>query len=225
MDYGKYKYEAAQQAKESRRKSTNVSIKEMKYRPKIGKRRLRHQDPQGREVPRRGPQGQGHDHVPGPGGRPPRARASGSSTRWPSTSATSAKVEVAPKLDGRNMTMVLAPDKRAQAAWRTPPGRRAAPPRHARRQRRPPGTARDPHADGRRPSRRGERPHAEDEDPPRRRQALQGHRHRQDPAPPGVPQPHAREEALAPATRRLKARGRSWPPATSAPHASACSAS
>ena len=36
MDYGKYKYEAAQKAKESRRKSTNVSIKEMKYRPKIG---------------------------------------------------------------------------------------------------------------------------------------------------------------------------------------------
>ena len=36
MDYGKYKYETAQKAKESRRKSTNVSIKEMKYRPKIG---------------------------------------------------------------------------------------------------------------------------------------------------------------------------------------------
>ena len=36
MDYGKYKYEAAQKAKESRRKSTNVVVKEMKYRPKIG---------------------------------------------------------------------------------------------------------------------------------------------------------------------------------------------
>ena len=36
MDYGKYKYEAAQRAKESRRKSSNVSVKEMKYRPKIG---------------------------------------------------------------------------------------------------------------------------------------------------------------------------------------------
>ena len=34
MDYGKYKYEAAQKAKESRKKSTNVVIKEMKYRPK-----------------------------------------------------------------------------------------------------------------------------------------------------------------------------------------------
>ncbi|MDQ3570516.1 MAG: translation initiation factor IF-3, partial [Actinomycetota bacterium] len=36
MDYGKFKFDAAQRAKESRRKSTNVSIKEMKYRPKIG---------------------------------------------------------------------------------------------------------------------------------------------------------------------------------------------
>src|SRR5881398_2198044 len=36
MDYGKFKYEAAQRVKESRRKTTNVQIKEMKYRPKIG---------------------------------------------------------------------------------------------------------------------------------------------------------------------------------------------
>ncbi len=36
MDYGKYKYEAAQRAKESRKKASNVVVKEMKYRPKIG---------------------------------------------------------------------------------------------------------------------------------------------------------------------------------------------
>src|SRR5690606_22694370 len=36
MDYGKYKYEAAQRAKESRKKASNISVKEMKYRPKIG---------------------------------------------------------------------------------------------------------------------------------------------------------------------------------------------
>ena len=35
LDYGKWKYEAAQRDKESRRKASNVSIKEMKYRPKI----------------------------------------------------------------------------------------------------------------------------------------------------------------------------------------------
>ena len=33
MDYNKYKYEAQQRAKESRKKSTNVVVKEMKYRP------------------------------------------------------------------------------------------------------------------------------------------------------------------------------------------------
>ena len=37
MDYGKFKYEAGQKAKESRRKTTQISIKEMKYRVKIGK--------------------------------------------------------------------------------------------------------------------------------------------------------------------------------------------
>ena len=35
MDYGKYKYENAQKAREARRNQTNVIIKEMKLRPKI----------------------------------------------------------------------------------------------------------------------------------------------------------------------------------------------
>ncbi|GAA3831005.1 hypothetical protein GCM10022242_35460 [Nocardioides panacisoli] len=35
MDYGKFKYENAQKARETRRNQTNVIIKEMKLRPKI----------------------------------------------------------------------------------------------------------------------------------------------------------------------------------------------
>jgi translation initiation factor IF-3 len=35
MDYGKYKYEQDQRRKESRKRATNVVIKEMKFRPKI----------------------------------------------------------------------------------------------------------------------------------------------------------------------------------------------
>ncbi|RYE74168.1 MAG: translation initiation factor IF-3, partial [Myxococcales bacterium] len=35
MDFGKFKYEAAQKARESRRNQTNTVIKEMKLRPKI----------------------------------------------------------------------------------------------------------------------------------------------------------------------------------------------
>ena len=37
MDYGKFRYEEAQKAKESRKKTTQVTIKEVKFRPKIGK--------------------------------------------------------------------------------------------------------------------------------------------------------------------------------------------
>jgi translation initiation factor IF-3 len=37
MDYGKFRYEEAQKAKEARKKSSNISIKEVKFRPKIGK--------------------------------------------------------------------------------------------------------------------------------------------------------------------------------------------
>ena len=37
MDYGKFRYEEAQKAKESRKKTTQVTIKEVKLRPKIGK--------------------------------------------------------------------------------------------------------------------------------------------------------------------------------------------
>ena len=114
MDYGKWKYEAAQQAKESRRKSQQHLDQGDEVPAQDRRRRLRHQDPQGDEVPRRGSQGQDHDHVPWPGGRTTPSWASGSSTASPSRWRL-AKVEAAPKLDGRNMIMVLAPDRRAKA--------------------------------------------------------------------------------------------------------------
>lgn len=115
MDYGKYKYEAAQQAKESRRKSSAIAIKEMKYRPKIGTgdfgtktrqvekfldgghkvkvtimfrgREMQHPD-LGKKILDR--VAEAVDHL--------------------------GRVEVVPKLDGRNMIMVLAPDKKKQQA-------------------------------------------------------------------------------------------------------------
>jgi translation initiation factor IF-3 len=115
MDFNRFKYEAAQRAKESRRKTTSTSIKEMKYRPKIGTGDF---DTKTRQVARF--LGDGHkvkitimfrgremshpelgkkilDHVA-------------------ETVGDVAKVEAAPKLDGRNMIMVLAPDRRAQQA-------------------------------------------------------------------------------------------------------------
>ncbi len=115
MDFGKFKYEAAQKAKESRRKTTNVVIKEMKYRPKIGggdfdtkTRKVHHFLEEGHKVkvtltfrgrevyhPELGKKilDQVEEAVKDVG-----------------------RVEIFPRIDGRNMTMVLAPDKRAQAA-------------------------------------------------------------------------------------------------------------
>jgi translation initiation factor IF-3 len=115
MDYGKYKYEAAQRAKESRRKSTNVVVKEMKYRPKIGHGDF---DTKTRKVEKF--LGEGH-----------KVKVTimfrGREMQHPELGkrildevaaevVDAGRVEVYPKLDGRNMTMVLAPDKKAQAA-------------------------------------------------------------------------------------------------------------
>jgi len=114
MDYNRFKYEAAQRAKESRRKATSTGIKEMKYRPKIGSGDF---DTKTRQVARF--LGEGH-----------KVKITimfrGREMSHPELGkrildqvaeqvAEVAKVEAAPKLDGRNMVMVLAPDRRAQA--------------------------------------------------------------------------------------------------------------
>ena len=115
MDYGKYKYEAAQRAKESRKKSTNVVVKEMKYRPKIGAGDFGTKTKKVAEF-----LGEGH-----------KVKVTimfrGREMQHPELGrkildqvaeavAEVGKVEVYPRLDGRNMTMVLGPDKKAQAA-------------------------------------------------------------------------------------------------------------
>ena len=113
MDYGKFKFDAAQRAKESRRKTVHVGIKEMKYRPKIGPGDFETKTRQvakfleeghkvkvtimfrGREVfhPELGKRilDRIADEMEGLG-----------------------KPEAVPRLDGRNMVMVMAPDKRAK---------------------------------------------------------------------------------------------------------------
>ena len=115
MDYGKFKYEAAQKAKESRRKTSNVVIKEMKYRPKIGggdfdtkTRKVEHFLAEGHKVKVtltfRGRENQ-HPEL----GRKVLDQVE-------AAVKDVGRVEIFPRIDGRNMTMVLAPDKRAQAA-------------------------------------------------------------------------------------------------------------
>ena len=66
MDYGKFKYETAQKARESRKNQQQTVVKEQKLRPKIDphdyETKKGHVDP----LPRSGVEGQGHDHVPRP---------------------------------------------------------------------------------------------------------------------------------------------------------------
>jgi translation initiation factor IF-3 len=115
MDYGKYKYEAAQKAKESRRKTSNVVIKEMKYRPKIGGGDF---DTKTRKV--EGFLNDGHKVKVTLTfrGREVAHPELGRKILEQVEEAVKdvGRVEIFPRIDGRNMTMVLAPDKRAQAA-------------------------------------------------------------------------------------------------------------
>jgi translation initiation factor IF-3 len=120
MDYGKYRYEEAQRAKESRRKSTNISIKEMKYRPKIG---VGDFDTKTRKVAEF--LGEGHKvkitiMFRGREVFHPELGAKILDSIAETVSAVG-KVEAHAKLDGRNMTMVLAPDRRAQAPKKEAP--------------------------------------------------------------------------------------------------------
>lgn len=123
MNYGRYKYEQEQRRKESRKKATNVVVKEMKFRPKIDEHdyvtKMKHVERflaegskvkltimfRGREV-----------FHPELGLR--------ILERVADQVSDIAIVESAPRQDGRNMTMVLHPIKRpakARAAAAPPP--------------------------------------------------------------------------------------------------------
>jgi translation initiation factor IF-3 len=130
MDFGKYKYEEAQRAKESRRKSTNISIKEMKYRPKIG---VGDFDTKTRKVSEFLTEGHKVKITIMFRGREvfhPELGAKILDSIAEHVAAVG-KVETHARLDGRNMTMVLAPDKRAQAAAKREPRDPSAPPAEA----------------------------------------------------------------------------------------------
>ena len=115
MDYNKFKFDEAQRARESRRKSTNASLKEMKYRLKIGPGDF---DTKTRKVA--GFLADGHKvkiTIMFRGREVERPQfGQDILNRIADTVHSVGKVESMPRLDGRNMVMVLAPDKRAQAA-------------------------------------------------------------------------------------------------------------
>ncbi|MEJ7800980.1 MAG: translation initiation factor IF-3 [Ilumatobacter sp.] len=115
MDYGKFRYEEAQKAKEARRKTTHVTVKEVKFRPKIGKgdfdTKMRHliefiEDGHKVKVTL---QFRGREMAHPELGRKildDVIRAAG----------PVAKVENQARMEGRSMSLVLSPDKQAQEA-------------------------------------------------------------------------------------------------------------
>jgi translation initiation factor IF-3 len=115
MDYGKFKFDEAQKAKESRRKSQGGGIKEMKYRPKIGPGDF---DTKTRLVAKFLEEGHKVKITIMFRGREVFHPELGKRIldRVAEKIGDGAKVEAEPRLDGRNMTMVLAPDKRVKQA-------------------------------------------------------------------------------------------------------------
>ncbi len=122
MDYGKFKFDAAQRAKESRRKAVHVGIKEMKYRPKIGDGDF---DTKTRQVAKFLEEGHKVKITIMFRGREVFHPELGKKIldRIADQMDGMGKSESVPRLDGRNMVMVLAPDKRAkQSAASKDPG-------------------------------------------------------------------------------------------------------
>ena len=115
MDYGKFKYEEGQKAKEARKKSTNVSVKEVKYRPKIGKGDF---DTKTRNVIRFIEEGHKVKITLQFRGREMAHPELGSKILDGVLEAVgpAAKVDTQARLEGRSMSMTLSPDKQAQEA-------------------------------------------------------------------------------------------------------------
>jgi translation initiation factor IF-3 len=117
MDYRKWQYEEKQRAKESRKKASNVSVKEMKYRPKIGSGDF---DTKTRKVAEFLSEGHKVKVTIMFRGREVFHPELGARIldHIAENVASVGKVESQGRLDGRNMTMVLAPDKKKATARR-----------------------------------------------------------------------------------------------------------
>ena len=114
MDFGKYKYEQDQRRKESRKKASNVVIKEMKFRPKIDSHDY---DTKMKHVERFLEEGskvkltimfRGREMAHPELGRKILENVA-------QRVAEIATIESHPKQDGRNMTMVLNPVRKPKA--------------------------------------------------------------------------------------------------------------
>ena len=99
MDYGKFKYEQSQKAKESRKKATHILVKEMKYRPKIGSGDF---ETKTRQVEKFLTEGSKVKVT---------IMFRGREIQYPQLGRKILDDEVYPEQEGRNMTMLLTPGK------------------------------------------------------------------------------------------------------------------
>jgi translation initiation factor IF-3 len=115
MDYGKFRYEEAQKAKEARRKSIHVTVKEVKFRPKIGKGDF---DTKMRHLMEFLEEGHKVKVTLQFRGREMAHPELGRKILDDVIEAVGpvAKVENQARMEGRSMSLVLAPDKKAQDA-------------------------------------------------------------------------------------------------------------
>jgi translation initiation factor IF-3 len=119
MDYGKFKFDEAQRLRESRRKGASGGIKEMKYRPKIGDGDFNTKTRQVTKFLQAGHKVKvtimfrGRELYHPDLGRKILDRIA-------EQVEGSAKIESEARLDGRNMVMVLAPDRRGAPKVATP---------------------------------------------------------------------------------------------------------
>ncbi len=115
MDYGKFKYEQSQKDKESRKKATNITVKEMKYRPKIGQGDF---DTKTKKVVKFLGEGSKVKVTIMFRGREMQHPELGRRILDDVAEEAShlANVEFGPNTEGRNMVMVLGPDKKKLAA-------------------------------------------------------------------------------------------------------------
>jgi translation initiation factor IF-3 len=126
MDYGKFRYEEAQKAKESRKKSTNVSVKEVKFKPKIGRGDF---DTKVRKIDQFIHEGHKVKVTMQFRGREMAHPELGSKILDDVLNVVGeyVKVETQARLEGRNMSMVLSPDKKALEPPKAPKPESPAP--------------------------------------------------------------------------------------------------
>ncbi|MFN5603276.1 MAG: translation initiation factor IF-3 [Actinomycetes bacterium] len=111
MDYGKFRYEESQRARDARKKTAHITVKEVKFRPKIGKGDF---DTKVRHVQEFLADGHKVKVTLQFRGREMAHPELGSKILDEVIEAITAvgKVETQARLEGRSMTMVLVPDKK-----------------------------------------------------------------------------------------------------------------